>query len=511
MEGNITLILNENRIEVIKEKLASRSCYFASLFSHNFNDSHSNEHVINYNVTFCTLQNFVEWIHDDETPVYMHYSPVKVSMIKFIKNNFTELLSLLQLSLLFMADDLTNDVTDIIISHWLLPEKIIDIWLLAQELSIKALQDICLSICLDRFEELPVHSLTELTKDNITRLITNVNIRSSTEYLKFVRDEWKMYHGTTDIAEIKDKSQLKFIRGSVVCNTQESVVKDIFLYTWNGDNLSKCVRLKNIGDSGNLIIGMQIAGRGFNIYTIGGEMGLGTGKFNDIIWRYCLLSKKWYYQARLPVPRRHMVAVFLKDKLVVVGGVGRHRLKLLTVDILHIHTGNWTKSASIIPESFTEVPPYCVLNGKLFLLKSSLYIYSVETNYWDTIAINNPAIRSIAFLTPDTTLFLIGDHSGETILSKIDIKETVCQEESCTKECARHNIINIMNIAHEDYYRIRYARVIDIDMIILDNDRDEKYQYLHVHRQVRKDFENLSIPKLGCINIIDPATLYDTV
>lgn len=78
---------------------------------------------------------------------------------------------------------------------------------------------------------------------------------------------------------------------------------------------------------------------GFSIYTIGGEKGLGTGKFNDIIWRYCLLSKKWYYQAHLPVPRRHMIAVFLKDKLVVAGGVGRHRLKLNTVDILHIHSG----------------------------------------------------------------------------------------------------------------------------------------------------------------------------
>lgn len=511
MEGNITLILNEIRIEVNKEKLASRSCYFSSLFSHNFSDSHSNEHVINYNVTSCTLQNFVEWIDDDETPVDVQYSPVKVSMIKFIKDNFTELLSLLQLSLLFMTEELTNDVTDIIISHWLLPEKIIDIWLLAQELSIKALQDICMSICLDRFEELPVHLLTELTEDNITRLIRSVNVRSSTEYLKFIREEWKLYHETSDIAEIKDERQLKFIQGSVIYNTQESVVKDISLYTWNGDNLSKCTRLKNIGDSGNLIIGMQIAGRGFNIYTIGGEMGLGTGKFNDIIWRYCLLSKKWYYQARLPVPRRHMVAAFLKDKLVIAGGIGRHRLKLLTVDILHIHTGNWTKSASVMPESFTEVPPYCVLNGKLFLLKSSLYIYSVETNYWDTIVINSPVMRSIAVLTSGTTLFSIGDHFGDTILSKIDIKDRICQEENCTKECTNYNIINVTSIIHEDYYRIRYACVADIDIMILDSDRDEKHQYLHVHKQVRKDFENLSIPKLGCINIIDPATLYDTV
>lgn len=68
-------------------------------------------------------------------------------------------------------------------------------------------------------------------------------------------------------------------------------------------------------------------------------MGLGSGQFNQIIWRYCLILKKWYYQATLPVPRRHMVTVFLKEKLVIVGGVGRHRLKLYTVDTLDIYTG----------------------------------------------------------------------------------------------------------------------------------------------------------------------------
>lgn len=56
MEGNITLIHNENHIEVDKQKLASKSCYFASLFSHNFNDSHNKEYIINYNIAFSTLQ-----------------------------------------------------------------------------------------------------------------------------------------------------------------------------------------------------------------------------------------------------------------------------------------------------------------------------------------------------------------------------------------------------------------------------------------------------------------------
>lgn len=56
MEGNTTLILDGHRIEVNKQKLANKSRYFSSLFSHNFNDSHNKEHVINYDVSLETLQ-----------------------------------------------------------------------------------------------------------------------------------------------------------------------------------------------------------------------------------------------------------------------------------------------------------------------------------------------------------------------------------------------------------------------------------------------------------------------
>nr|XP_034188910.1 uncharacterized protein LOC117608226 isoform X3 [Osmia lignaria] len=436
MEGHITLIHNENHIEVDKQKLASKSCYFASLFSHNFNDSHNKEYVINYNITFSTLQNFVEWIQDGEAPTYSQYNSIKVSLIKFIKHNFIELLNLLQLSVLFAADELSDDVTDVIISHWLLPEKIIDIWLLAQELSLKTLQDVCLSVCLDRFEELPVPLLTELTKDNITQLIANVNVRSSIEYLNLIRNEWMKCHRTLDIMEIKDKRELKFIHGTVIYNMCESANKDAFLYTWNGNDLSKCIQLKN-RDSGSEIIGMQVASR-----------------------------------------------------------------------------GNWTKCTSKMPESFTEVPPHCVFNGKLFLLKSSIYIYSIETNDWQIISIENPARQSIAFLTHDRTLFSTGEYLGEMVLSRIDAKVSVCEKGDCLQQCVEHRVINIMDtvpVHQDDSYRIRYVCVSGFDLIILNTDRDEKHQYLHLHTQRRKDFENCFIPTLRCISIIDPNTLYDTV
>jgi len=41
----------------------------------------------------------------------------------------------------------------------------------------------------------------------------------------------------------------------------------------------------------------------------------------------------------MPLERRNMITVFLKNKLVLMGGVGRYRRKLQSIDIYDIHTG----------------------------------------------------------------------------------------------------------------------------------------------------------------------------
>lgn len=73
--------------------------------------------------------------------------------------------------------------------------------------------------------------------------------------------------------------------------------------------------------------------------------------------------------------------------------------------------GNWT-SGPHIPECFTSVPPHCVKNGKLLVLKSSFYIYHPEENIWSTVAVSGCTgiARVNAFITDDTTLFFPGKY-----------------------------------------------------------------------------------------------------
>ncbi|XP_076640899.1 uncharacterized protein LOC143352364 isoform X2 [Halictus rubicundus] len=441
MVENLTLILDDNHFEADKEKLASKSRYFKSLLSGNFSDSHNKEHTINYDIALPTFKDFIEWVHDDkEEHRYADCYNIKQSMTKFMKDNFEYLIDLLKLSVLFMVDELTNDIVDIIVLFWLKPEIVIRIWQVAQKLSLKLLQDICLSVCLDRFEELPLVSLAKLKKPLITSLLQNVNVRASSKFLQIVREEWRQNHMGAVIPDVKQKRQPKFIQGTVVYQKYEGIIEDAHLYIWNGTDFSRGVQIRDIQDSERGMVGMHVIGRGFNIYTVGGELGFGTGKFNHIIWRYCLLSKKWYYQATLRVPRRHMVAAFVKNKLIIVGGLGRHRLKLSSVDILDIHTGVWNSGADI-PESFTMVPPHCVMDGKLFIMKSALYIYNPKEDCWKTIEFlpNYSCFNWDVCLTNNSTLFRIGVHLGKTVLSRVDVvKEPTCEKIDCLKQYMEH-------------------------------------------------------------------------
>ncbi|OAD53490.1 hypothetical protein WN48_09830 [Eufriesea mexicana] len=480
MEEYLTLILNKNRINVNREKLASKSCYFASLFSHNFSDSHNKEHTINYDIALHTLQNFVQWVHHEDC-VYIDCHSIKVSMTKFMQDNFIELLNLLQLSILFVVDELTNDIIDIIVLCWLLPEKVIDIWLLAQELSIKILQDICLSVCLDQFDNLPQSLLFELPAENIIQLIGNDNL--------------------SDIVDIKERRQPKFIQGTVIYETDEKGIMAAYLYTWDGNALCKCVQLHSIQYPGEWLTGMQVVARGFSVYTVGGELRLENGHFNEIISRYCLLSKKWYYQARLKVPRRHMITVFIGNKLLVVGGVGIYRLKF----------GMWTRGAGA-PENFSEVPPHVVVNECLIFLKSSIHIYWLKYDCWITQRLHCRLSKQIiATLTSDTT-FLITD---EMILTRIDIakEDFDCEEGECLKEDVDRIVmarIKPIRIGHSVWYTIRFLLVSGIGVMMLTPVYDE-YKYVHAHTIIRKDYTRTVIPKSYCFKIMDPCSLYSTV
>lgn len=130
------------------------------------------------------LQDFINWIQNDENVLIAHY-----------KDNLGRLLILLELSVLFAVDDLIKNIAYILEQYYLLPEEVLNIWLLAEELGLNVLRDLCLAFCLDRFTELPLNLINKLSRQNFLKLVGNANLRVANvnnpeSYLLNIVQEW---------------------------------------------------------------------------------------------------------------------------------------------------------------------------------------------------------------------------------------------------------------------------------------------------------------------------------
>ncbi|XP_015183298.1 PREDICTED: uncharacterized protein LOC107070019, partial [Polistes dominula] len=446
----IKLILQDNFYYATKDNLIKKSIYFERLFSPQYSKKPIKKHIINYDIDQWTFKNFIYWINEENR----EYSNrgignlLKPSMQRYLGKNVKDILHFLDVAALFMVDELIEDITDIIVLNWLNSKDIIDIWCFAKDLAIQPLTDICLSVCLDCFMDLPINDLIELPVNYIKELIQNNNIRSTQDHLNYVLQEWKsnnmdsMYNIEIDIAKTRKIEWTHYIIG---IEEEISGRTKKYICRWKNDHFTRLGNLKRFKANEKDLEGYRIAGRGFSIYLGGGEFGIGSGQFNETIFRYCLIAKKWYYFSSILFPTRHMVFGFIDNTLIVAGGVSRHRIKIPKVQMLNIHTGQWRRSTNI-PECFSTVPPHTFVNKKLFLLQTDLNIFDYKHETWKIISLNNITHPRPFCLEFGIIIFVI--KNNETILHKIgNVQSTLCKR--CIKLYKDHTVTVVRVMNHE--------------------------------------------------------------
>ncbi|XP_071641851.1 uncharacterized protein [Temnothorax longispinosus] len=424
----VILILKEKQFVVEKQKLMDKCQYFAALLSANFLEYEQTKHVINYDISPILLQDFIDWIHND-----------KITFTSATSYDFKELdclLSLLELSVLFTADKLKEDITDRLTErHFMSPKYAIQIWLLAQELNINVLRDLSLALCLDRFDQLPFNSICELSKEHFMKLIGNINVSATKSYLFNITHEWMNHHHdfTVPFNIIENKKAKMLLPCIISCEHNNG---EQYIHCWDGNDFFELTSfdyppdiIERCSKTGKSLEGMQITGKGYDLYLCGGEYGIDSGIFNKNIWRYSLISKKWILETEMPVERKHMITVCLKNKLLLVGGVGRNKRKLKTFDIYDIYTGEWLSSSAEIPFTveFTNVSEHIILSDTLIVYQflPHIYYYFPDKNVWKYRPDPHPFYSSfvpsvdVPILTLQIMLYIGKYYNFSTKLKKI--------------------------------------------------------------------------------------------
>lgn len=110
-------------------------------------------------------------------------------MQKYLSDNFNDLKQLLELSIIYTVEELSQELSDIIIQHWLKPPLLLEIWRLSRELSLTALLDVSYYACLERFMELAVNDLNSISSSDFLQIVCSVNIESTLSHLTFIINE----------------------------------------------------------------------------------------------------------------------------------------------------------------------------------------------------------------------------------------------------------------------------------------------------------------------------------
>ncbi|XP_074094925.1 uncharacterized protein LOC141524762 isoform X2 [Cotesia typhae] len=536
----VNLVMHNYTTSVNKNKAIELSNYFSSLLSGNFSDHNLKEHQINYDISVEIFKTYIDWIENAHNAQPVNYPTIYSQLEKSLKNvanNFVGLLELLETSVIFISEQLTCQLSRIITTRWLDPDRSLDVWKFAQDHGLCTLKDVAFEVCLDRFSELPHKKLMNLPTEKFIELVTNSNINDNKNYREsLVLDFLKTNQDSIDpdqklvleIADFKTTNKSEYSQCLVTYKLNDAEKKLYCVYCLKDRELVELVDFKpmfNYLDGGYEVVGRKIVGRRFSIYIIGGEKGLGTGRFIKSIWRYCLISRTWYYVTELCTPRRHMIAEFLDQNLYLMGGVGNFRLKLSSVAILNIHTNEWHEGEKI-PEVFTEMPPSCVSGGRIIYYSTNFYLFNPEGNEWKMISNDLDPCYALTGdpVSPEVYRFCSSYQPSYSSLSNNEIIKIQyspsgfnCQTNATNKheklflkkwEFSRH----IYNKPILVSFRCEDNKIFVEKSAIEDNTKDINLKVIEIfYQQVDNITPLLFSYQLGCFNIINPDTLYKKI
>ncbi|XP_071447104.1 kelch-like protein 30 [Hetaerina americana] len=134
--------------------------------------------------------------------------------------------------------------------------------------------------------------------------------------------------------------------------------------------------------------GYKVASVGKDLFILGGQNYIGYGSCIMSMWRFKTLGRlgegNWCQEGMLLSPRRHHSVCTVGNSIYLIGGFGKHRVLLDSMDKYHIPTGEWC-TCKPIPEALYSAAA-CVFDGNIYVIGSNVYCYHTLSDSWTTIS-----------------------------------------------------------------------------------------------------------------------------
>ena len=109
---------------------------------------------------------------------------------------------------------------------------------------------------------------------------------------------------------------------------------------------------------------------------------MGRSNWNSLVRKYDTMTESWSTALTLESPRRHHTLAVNEQDIFVIGGFGKHRVILDSVEIFE-ESANLLKPCQPLPMPMYSVASFCH-DGLLYVIKdnSNKYVYDREMDKW---------------------------------------------------------------------------------------------------------------------------------
>ncbi|XP_063221248.1 kelch-like protein 40 [Bacillus rossius redtenbacheri] len=190
----------------------------------------------------------------------------------------------------------------------------------------------------------------------------------------------------------------------------------VFCYDEEKGDVVPVVQLAKISDGPVELSGYKIASRGPSIFITGGEFLLGHGSWNRTVWRYSLLSESWGYETSIPSVRRHHSVCFMDDDLYLIGGFGKHRVIMSSVEKYNVTSRKWTRCTPLPQPLYNAA---CVAHkGRILVFSQQMFVYSPDCDMWTSLNLHTSStcLGFNSAMSHGDVVFLTGMYS--TLLAR---------------------------------------------------------------------------------------------
>ncbi|KAL3868846.1 hypothetical protein ACJMK2_041603 [Sinanodonta woodiana] len=163
---------------------------------------------------------------------------------------------------------------------------------------------------------------------------------------------------------------------------------DMFSFDINSGNLQSVIDLPSLFNEQQISpdIGYSVCVVGKDLYLAGGEAVLGKSKWMMDVWKYDGFEESWKIVTSLKGPRRHHGMCSDDDSFYLLGGFGRYRVMLDSIEQYHCTKDEWVTLRPMLQPEFN--PGVAVHRNKLYCIKSVIQSYDLQTGSWTLIKHN---------------------------------------------------------------------------------------------------------------------------